>query len=351
LLADGPASVQIVAGKIEIFGFEPKLKRKMVVQEGKRLPFYTLEATTFNISLGVNACIQEVEGNTTPQSWKEPFNSALNLENKPAIILVLGKADSGKSSFCTYLVNTLVNNKFSTAVLDGDIGQSDIGPSGTIGYALTSKPIINLSSLRLQNAFFVGVTSPILAIAKTLTGLTALKAEILREPPDFVVVNTDGWVTGDIALRYKTAMVKALKPDLVVAIQIQNELEPLIASLPTTIIRVQPSSSLSIRTAEKRKKLRELTYQRYLKGAKDQCYSMTQITVEPKNASPKIKPGRGLLVGLYRSNRFLGIGVLRSIDGDRQVLKIQTAVNVKPSKIFLGKIWLDCKLNEVEFIA
>ena len=60
-----------------------------------------------------------------------------------------------------------------------------------------------------------------------------MKAELLQRAPDFVVINTDGWVSGDIAIRYKAALVKELKPDVIVAIQRQDELEPLIASLET----------------------------------------------------------------------------------------------------------------------
>ena len=85
-----------------------------------------------------------------------------------------------KAVICTYLVNKLVEEKCRVAVLDGDLGQSDIGPSGTVGYAVASKPMTELYDLKLQNAFFVGVTSPIMAIAKTIEGLTAMKAEILQ---------------------------------------------------------------------------------------------------------------------------------------------------------------------------
>ena len=31
-----------------------------------------------------------------------------------------------------------------------------------------------------------------------------MKSEISERPMDFLVVNTDGWVTGDIAVEYKT---------------------------------------------------------------------------------------------------------------------------------------------------
>ena len=76
------------------------------------------------------------------------------MQKKPAVVLLLGKIDSGKSSYCTYLVNKLVDGKCRVALLDGDLGQSDIGPSGTVGYAIISKPITELYNLKLAERFF-----------------------------------------------------------------------------------------------------------------------------------------------------------------------------------------------------
>jgi polynucleotide 5'-hydroxyl-kinase GRC3/NOL9 len=352
LLVDGPASVRLVSGKVEVFGAPVKEMKRVLVREGKRLPFFVNEKAVFDISLGGNASIDQVIGRSTiPQSWNKPIDAILSAQKKPMVILILGKIDSGKSSYCTYLVNKLVDGKCRVAVLDGDLGQSDIGPSGTVGYALTSKPLTELYDLKLENAFFVGVTSPIKATAKTIEGLTALKAQILERPVDFVVVNTDGWVTGDIAIRYKTALIKELKPDLIVGLPQADELDALVANIESTpIIMVEPSSSLSQRSPEKRKSLREMTYARYLKDAKMQNYPMTQLTIEPKNGVPnRQEPEEGLLVGLYGSkNRFLGIGVLREINFVRKALKVQTSVSAKPNRLVIGKVSLNMKLQEIQ---
>ena len=68
-----------------------------------------------------------------------------------------------KAVFALILLNKLIDGKCKVAILDGDLGQSDIGPSATVGYGLTSKRIPELYDLKLKNAFFVGVTSPISA--------------------------------------------------------------------------------------------------------------------------------------------------------------------------------------------
>jgi len=352
VLVDGPASVQIISGKVDVFGYQIKTESRIVVREAKRLPFFIREKAILNISLGANASIQDIIGRSTiPESWNKPIELILNSPKIPAVILILGKSDSGKSSYCTYLVNKLVARKNNVAVLDGDLGQSDIGPSGTVGYAVTSKQLTDLYDLKLENAFFVGVTSPILAISKTIEGLTTIKDQILECKVDFVVINSDGWVAGDIASRYKTALIKELKPDIIVCLPIENELKPLIANIEEIpIINVEQSSSLSPRSSEERKSLREMTYLRYLKNAKLQCFPLSQLIVEPKAAVPKDqKPEKGLLVGLYGSkNKFLGIGVLREINSLRKVLKVQTAVQTKPQKLDIGKVFLNLKLQEIQ---
>jgi polynucleotide 5'-hydroxyl-kinase GRC3/NOL9 len=350
LLVDGPASVCLVSGRAEAFAHNVKQNAKIVVREGKRLPLFVFEKAVFDIWLGPNASFEEAEGNTIPQSWNQPLEAILAAQKRPFTVMLVGKSDSGKSSLCTFLVNKLVAGKFKVAVLDGDLGQSDIGPSGTIAYAVTSKAVPEFFGLRLENAFFVGVTSPVSAVAKTIEGLTCMENEMLEKKPDFALINTDGWVEGELAVRFKAQLNEELKPDLIVCIQTKEELTPLIEKLKETpLLVVEPSSKLDVRAAEKRKSLREMTYTRYLKDAKVKNYPISQLTLDPVNPLPKNQePQRGLLVGLYgRGSKFLGVGVLREINQTRRALKVQTAVSSKPHRLAVGRIILDEKLREV----
>jgi len=170
LLVDGPASVSVVSGKAEVLGFPVKGTRRIVIREGKRLPFFVAETASFDISLGENASSEEVDGNTIPPSWVESLEVLMGFQKKPAIAMVMGKADSGKTSFCTYLINNLVSAKQKVAIIDGDLGQSDIGPPCTVAYAFITTPLTELYELKAENAFFVGVTSPSEAVSKTIEG-------------------------------------------------------------------------------------------------------------------------------------------------------------------------------------
>jgi polynucleotide 5'-hydroxyl-kinase GRC3/NOL9 len=348
LLVDGPAAVRVVSGKAEVLGFPVKGARRILVREGKRLPFFVAETASFDISLGENAGVEEVDGNTIPPSWVESVEVLMSFQKKPVIAMVMGKTDSGKTSFCTHLINKLVSAKQKVAIIDGDLGQSDIGPPCTVAYAFITKPLTELYELKAENAFFVGATSPSEALSKTIEGLALMKAEILDRTVDFVVVNTDGWVEGEEAVKYKAQLAEKLKPDMVLCIQQKNELEPLLAALKFRKIVIDSSSVAKQRSREKRRNLREMSYAKYLTDAKVKSLPLNQLALEEKTALP-IRQGeeRGLLLGLYDAQRkFLGIGILREVDSVRKTLKVLTSVSAKPSIIALGKVRLDEKLKE-----
>ncbi|MBS7635831.1 hypothetical protein KEJ37_00560 [Candidatus Bathyarchaeota archaeon] len=410
LLVDGPASVTLVSGKAEVFGYALRNMEKVVIRDGKRMPFFIKEPATFNVALGENANVEEVDGNTIPTSWDEAYEELLTVQTKPAVALVLGTVDSGKTSFCTYLVNKLLNEKRKVAILDGDLGQSDIGPPCTLAYAFVPRHVTDLFNLEAKNAFFVGVTSPSRAAEKVIYGLTLLKSEILSGNSDFVIVNTDGWVEGEDAVRYKAQLIEKIEPSIIYCIQQDEKLKPLIEAVKLfrTVIIDSPQT-IKQRSRDKRRSLRELGYIKYLKNSRVQSIPMSWLKIESdeflvlgKNFLDKrrereiydllgMKPlymvelrdriyvviGRnrwinpenikraeealgkrvvvtfkgdekGFLLALYNDEKkFLGIGVLREIDYRRKVIKIFTPVSSGISTVIFGKVKLDENLKEV----
>jgi len=411
LLVDGPASVTVVSGSAKVFGLMVGNARKVVIREGKRLPFAVEENTTFDISLGVGAGTDEIDGNTVPPSWTKAYDELPSIQTKPATALILGTVDSGKTSFCTFLVNRLSEEKRKVAVLDGDLGQSDIGPPCTIAYAITGRPLTDLFSLEAKNALFLGVTSPSTAIGKVIEGLASLKDEILAQNPDMVIVNTDGWVEGEEAVKYKVKLIERLRPDMIFCIMKQGEeLNSLIGALEKyRKVVVESPPAISQRSGEKRKNLRELGYGKYLRNAKIQSIPLGWIVIEEdtplclakNHLAPRLarkfydllgmkplhlveKPDKiclvvgkerwispdnvkkveefakkkveiiwkgeeeGLLTAMYNSERkFLGIGVLREIHYGRRTMAIYTPVSKDISIVSIGRVKLSKNFKEV----
>lgn len=350
LLVNGSASVKVLSGKAEVFGCTIRENQQTIVREGKRQPFHILEKAEFHISLGVNASIQEVETSTTPASWNDAFQVVTSIQSKPTVIMVMGKVDSGKSSFSTYLVNKLVNGKNKVAVLDSDLDQSDIGPPCAVAYGYTVKKVTELYDLKMSNAFFVGVTSPIQTEARTIEGLVTMHKEIIQKSEaDYMIVNTDGWVEGKNAVEHKMQLINQLKPDLVVGIQSQEELKPLLDSINAAATRcIESSTAVNGRVPEKLTKLRELNYAKYLKEAKVRSLFTSYMEIQEKDILPKEQgKEKGILVGLQDSKkRFLGIGIMLEYNRARRVMKVLTPVCSKPSSIVIGRIKLDPELKE-----
>jgi len=410
LLVDGPASVIVTSGTVEVFGSVISGTAKVVIREGKRLPFAVKETAAFEIALGDTASAEEVEGNTVPPSWIESTEEYLNAKTWPVTVMLLAAIDSGKTSFATYLVNKGLGKKPKVAILDGDLGQSDIGPPSTVAYALVTRPITDLFNLRARNACFVGETSPSKATDQVIVALDSLRKEISSSGAELVVINTDGWVEGECAVNYKTQLVEKLRPDLVFCIQQKDELAPLINRLERfKKVIVESPSVIRQRDIEKRRSLRELGYIKYMRNAKVQSISLSWLKVEgndlldicktrmnARQASNiygllEMKPlhiseqndkiciiiGRrrwintdnikkveeytkknvvvtrkgeeeGLLAGMYDSNRhFLGVGVLQEIDYLRKTVKISTPVLEDIRVLTLGKIKLDKNMKEL----
>jgi len=353
LLVDGPASVSLLSGSVTVLGADLKVDSKVVVRNGKRLPFEVITDAEFELTLSETSSLLEVDGSTIPKSWKDTVDETLSLKS-PVSIVVIGGVDTGKTSFCAYLANRALKEGRKVGIVDGDLGQSDTGPPGTVSLARVAKPVVDLSCAEVESIAFAGATTPSKVFNASLNALRALKNRRLETDIDFLVVNTDGWVEGEEAISHKDRLVDVFAPSAVVAIQEGDELKPLLATLRDlkTFVVGSPKT-VRKRSQETRKVLRELAYKRYLKEAKVQCYSLGYVKIEngdPANLelTKMIDDEGGPLVGLEDSTgRFLGIGILHFIDPRKRVLKIYTPVRETIQTIRIGQVRLSLDGNEL----
>ncbi|RLI21804.1 hypothetical protein DRO54_02715 [Candidatus Bathyarchaeota archaeon] len=410
LLVDGPASVDLLSGKAEVLAAPIKRGNRIVVRHGKRLPFEIKSNATFEIMLGEGASYEEVEGSTIPENWVKAVNEIISeaKSNTPLTVMIMGEVDSGKTSFCTYLANVAIREKLRVAVIDGDLGQSDIGPPSTIGYSILNKCVKDLFDVDADNACFIGLTSPGTATTKVIEGLSKLKEEVERKEAQLIIINTDGWVEGEDAASYKLRLVETLKPHIVVGLQQSDELLHILSGIGNAkVYTVDSPSAIKKRDREKRKILRELSYKKYLRGAKIQSFLISWINLEGTLLGKGITPSRermrqiesilgvkpwyceetqktliivlgrnkwvpeenlkkleeaikkrikvfregeesGLIVSLKDINgRFLGIGILQGIDYRRRAIKIYTPVEKGIHTVRIGQVKLDREGKEL----
>ena len=409
LLVSGPASVVVTSGKIVALGFRLPIGKKVVVRKNKAIPLEAEENSTLEI-LSNDSALEEIEGSTIPDSWKAAIDYILEMPS-PCTILVLGDTDRGKNTFCLFQINRALSTGLKPFFIDSDVGQSEMSPPTTIGLSHISEPTLDLFSRDADNTFFIGDTSPNGVVSRILDGLTFLKRSIAENPAPFLVINTDGWVRGELAIDYKTELIRSLNPEAVVAIQSSDELEPLLTAvgLTTKVLRVASSPIVKKRDREDRKELREQGYKKILENAAmrrlPMNWSRFELTMfgsgsplsqtrlndienvlcrrvlygeesekeflivivkedidEAQRISiPKDWQGKslhiinedelkGLLIGLLdERRRFLGLGIISKVEYEDRVLKIVTPCREKVSIIQFGQVRLNRNGREMMY--
>ncbi|MDQ1278950.1 MAG: polynucleotide 5-hydroxyl-kinase [Thermoproteota archaeon] len=408
LLVSGPASVITSEGKMTLFGANLPLGNKVVVRKKRTLPFEAEENAVLDVTLGGEAQIEEVTGSTIPNCWNKAVKEILSSIGLSTTI-ILGDIDCGKTSFCTFLANKALNTGVRTAIIDGDLGQSDVGSPTTVGMSLVSKPITDLFTLEPHTLFFAGLTSPSGVTERLITGIRALKVMASEMGIGVIIINTDGWVKGDEAKNYKTALVKETHPEAVVGIQRNDEVENILSYAEKegfNVFRIASPLCIKKRNSEERKELREQGYRKFLEGATLRSLPMGWVEMEytplgtgmplvadrlkdvetvlghkplycEENSEELfivskendkihqedimkvvetfkkrlyiVKDGdeKGLIVGLLDKNKqFLGLGTIEKIDFENRVLRIYTPYKDKIGIIQFGQIKIDEKGKE-----
>ena len=160
---------------------------------------------------------------SAPEEWKELL--AVLGESRREVVYVVGATDTGKSTLCRYLVDAC-SPSHSVAFLDGDTGQSTIGPPSTIGLARYEGGGNAPVSTHLR---FAGSTSPRGHFLEFLVGIKRLCEQAL-ETAEITIIDSPGFVEGQAASEFQFHLIDLLSPDHLVAIPRKRELDPLLAN-------------------------------------------------------------------------------------------------------------------------
>lgn len=198
-----------------------------------------------------------------------------------ATLLLLGAPDLGKTTWTLEAVRALSTMGKSVAVLDCDLGQSEIGPPGTIGVAL-AQPQSSLRTLRdlvPLASCFIGATSPVRHSLEWSIAACQMARVAKKHRPDLLLVDTCGWVQGH-AVQAKRALADLLLPQAVFAFRRGNELDPLLRtfahlSLPA-ISLVAPDAQAGRKTPAARATRRTARFAKALEAAQELTVSWDQ---------------------------------------------------------------------------
>ncbi len=231
-------------------------------------------------------------------------------------ILVLGASDAGKSTFCRFLIDYACAASWKVALVDSDIGQSQIGPPTTIGMKLYESTQVNdklnlpyggygikqnptqknpdsLSNEVLQTKhneelihtadalYFVGAISPQRNLLQVLTGTRLMVDTAYNLGADFIVVDTSGYVHDGAAAMLKQQKIDLIRPHHVVCIGRSKDLERIVGCYGNvnwlTIHHLLPHKLARKISSEARKRNRKAKFKDYFADSQVQEIPFEQI--------------------------------------------------------------------------
>jgi polynucleotide 5'-hydroxyl-kinase GRC3/NOL9 len=357
LVIAGPASFELTEGEASVLG-APLDSARNIVPRGKQTPVEIHSLSSFRVSLGEDAGVEVLDGSTIPLSWREAGSALVELGEGVAV--VVGGADTGKTTLCTFLSNYLIAENRQVAVVDADIGQTDLGPPTTMAAGEVKARVTSLSQIMPSERLFIGLTSPGRAKGKVIR-CTKRLVGYHTTPGRITIVNTDGWVSGNEAVLYKLQMLDELKPDITLGIG-GSDISPILQAGNRTTLLVGSPDTIKERTRLDRRELRSLGYQKYLAGASlrtfrmngtrlRHCTTMGDLGLDRVSRS-WVENLKDTVVGLLDADDLLQeIGILKDIIPSVRMVKIWSRIPNLPAKIEVGDVKLNNDGRELGHLA
>ncbi len=188
------------------------------------------------------------------------------------VTMIIGASDAGKTTLVTTLAGELASRGGPVAVVDADVGQSEIGPPTTVGLGCVTGPLEHLSEATLVALHFVGVSSPARDIRGVVEATRRMMERARAEGLGRVLVDTSGLVAGWPGRLLKQRKVEAVDPDLLLVLERGDECEAIArryegAERPR-VVRVAARGRPRSRSQAIRRQHRIAALDRYLAGAR-----------------------------------------------------------------------------------
>ena len=122
---------------------------------------------------------------------------ALHAAARARVTVIVGESEAGKTSLTAWLAGELAAAGDHVAVVDADLGQSEIGPPTTVGLGRIRGRVTRLADAECIALEFVGATSAARCLRETALATARLVDRARALAFDRVLVDTSGLVAGD----------------------------------------------------------------------------------------------------------------------------------------------------------
>lgn len=231
-------------------------------------------------------------------------------------LVVVGGTDSGKSTLVWWLARELRARGATVGLVDADVGQSRVGPPATVGFLK--------SPGNAAGFYFVGATSPTQRPSSLLNATTEALGAVAGA--QWVLLDTTGYVRGELGVALKGAKIKRLLPAHVVLLGDDPSLEAIAApwrgdARVTMHVLPRPAGA-GDKTVDQRTDWRREAFRQALSGSNLRWIgeSQAQWLHAPERALFSASGAsearlRGLLLGFGDADgRGLCLGLLQCVD-------------------------------------
>ena len=265
-----------------------------------------------------------------------------DLTRRRGVIMLLGAADTGKTTFARQLMAAALVTGKRVAFVDADISESTVGPPTCVGLKLIDDPsdLDNLDAAdRLQ---FVGSIKTEGLVLQHVVATASLVNQA-RDEADLIVVDTTSTVSGVIGQTLKYHKTELCQPDAIVAFQRGQEMGPIVGMLrrffSTEIEEARVSSTVLPSSPDER------SGERAKRFAAALATPLQPWRVRDTVFAPTLPAGLdqarldAMLVGLQDGRgACLGLGILEESDG---VLRVLTNHGEGMRGLRLGSVRID----------
>lgn len=272
-----------------------------------------------------------------------------DLVRRRGVVLLLGAADTGKTTFARQLLAAAIAAGKRAAFVDADISESTVGPPTCVGLKWINDPADLDNLARADRLQFVGSIKTAGLVLQQVVATAAL-VDLARDKTDLVVVDTSDDVSGVTGQTLKYHKTELTRPEAIVAFQRGAEMGPIVGMLrrffgsdveETTISPGIRSATPHERSADRAKHFEaELT-------PPLQAWRVRPTVFAP-TLPAGLDPGRldAMLVGLQDGEgSTLGLGVLEEEDG---ILRVLTNHGEGMRGLRLGSMRIDLDTFAVE---
>jgi len=271
---------------------------------------------------------------SAPKEW---FGLLDVLEEEKGLAILLGATDTGKSTLAQFLISHLCKRGLKVALVDVDIGQSFLGPPATIGLSVFKSHPDWEVILSTPEIFFVGSTTPEGHFPIHLKGVKRMVDKASSYGPDVILVDTTGFVLGEAGRELKRRKIDLILPRFILALQKDDELEPILEPLQVNplnkIHRLPLSEQVRTKSAEERRMNRTNKFRDYFKYSAVQELAIEGVQIEGEVLDPDGAPlpldwalkMNSLLIGLKDEiDETLALGLTKHYFEEKKMLRLST---------------------------